>query len=110
MGIPGEPSSQLHRRQGVINELGAAKGDQLGVLRREGQAVEKTRRLRRQQPRVKDLRAKGLRAQGFKKLVLGGNDRGGNRRSCCGCAGASPSDWPIGSTRERCPKSRRAAA
>jgi hypothetical protein len=101
MGIPGEPSPPLHRRQGVIAELGAAKGDQLGVLGREGQAVEKTRRLRRQQPREKDLRAKGLRAQGFKKQVLGGNDRGGNRRGGCGGPGASCSEWPTGSPRDR---------
>jgi hypothetical protein len=34
MDLPGEPSKPLQRREGVIAELGAAMGDQLGVIGR----------------------------------------------------------------------------
>ena len=108
-GRRGLRAKLLHRTQGVTAELIAATGDQLGGLDRR-LACGKLRRLRRQQPGEKELRAKGLRAQEIKKLVLGGSDRGGNRSSNRGCPGASYAGRPSGSTWDRSSKSRRVAA
>jgi hypothetical protein len=51
----------LHRRQGAIAELGAAMGEQQGGPWTKAKLWKKTRRLRRQQPKGKEV--KGLRVK-----------------------------------------------
>jgi len=99
MGIPGEPSPPLHRRQGVIAELGAAEGDQQGVLGRRPRCGKN------EAPAAPTAKGEWLKGQGLKgpkdqEISPVGNDRCENRSPRSEGTGASCTGRPNGSTRE----------